>query len=310
MPARRALVALLFWSIALPALAQDRPFLFSVSTARDPEAPALRVTYDLGVGEHEFQGGSANQPEQRIGLHAAWRRLTMIGRVGLVSAGSSYQSSQSGEVLISLVAPAPTGLSLAAGGGILHEAGGADVLLARLVGGHEATAWRLHGNLVLQKPLATGRDAVDLIMTAGWARRVTAAVAIGVEGLGEDLEGFWDPVPRRKAARAFSWGPPCTSRRRVVAGSSRPRAGRSSIPSAPTSPAARFATCLRPPAALVTPSARELRFDPSERGARFARGGRLAFARRRGAQYGNEPHEAASSTPAGGSAATAGRRRR
>ena len=191
----------MFWAIALPALAQDRPFLFAVSTARDPAAPALRVDYDLGVGEHEFQGGSSNQPEQRIGVQAAWRRLTMIGHVGMVSSGSAYQSSQSGEVLVSLIAPMATGISLAAGGGILHEAGGTDVLLARVVGGREATAWRLHGNLVLQKPLATGRDAVDLITTAGWAWRATRAVAFGVEGLAEDLEGFWDPQEAEGGAR-------------------------------------------------------------------------------------------------------------
>jgi hypothetical protein len=186
---------------ALPAAAQDRPFLFSVSTAHEPAAPALRVDYDLGVGEHEFQGSSANQPEQRLGVYASWRRLTMIGHVGMVSTGSAYQSSQSGEVLVSLIAPMATGVSLAAGGGILHEAGGTDVLLTRLVGGREAATWRLHGNVVLQKPLATGRDAMDVITTAGWARRVTPAFAIGVEGLAEDLEGFWDRQEAEGGAR-------------------------------------------------------------------------------------------------------------
>ena len=70
----------------------------------------MRVDYDLGVGEHEFQGGTSDQPEQ-------------------------------------------------------------------------------------------GRDAVDFITTAGWAWRATKALAVGVEGLAQDLEGFWDPQQAEGGAR-------------------------------------------------------------------------------------------------------------
>lgn len=199
-PAR---VLLVFGCLAtsLPAHAQDRPFLFSVTTSRDPAAPALRVDYDVGVGERAFQSDTANQPEQRVAFQVTGGRWTMIGRVGVLSAGSAYQSSQSGEVLVSLVAPGTRGLALAAGGGVLHEASGIDVLLARVIGGHEGDRWRLHGNLLLQKPLTPGRDPLDLITTVGWARRLTPAVALGVEGLGEDLEGFWDPTEAEGGAR-------------------------------------------------------------------------------------------------------------
>jgi hypothetical protein len=93
------------------------------------------------------------------------------------------------------------GLAIAAGGGIVHEVTGSNALLVRLVGGHEAELWRLHGNLLLQKPLDPARDAVDLITTLGWARRVTPALALGVEAVAEDLEGFWDPLEAEGGAR-------------------------------------------------------------------------------------------------------------
>ena len=186
---------------SLPASAQDRPFLFSVTTSRDPAATALRVDYDAGVSERAFQSDTGNQPEQRVAVQVTGGRWTMIGRVGVVSAGSAYHSSQSGEVLVSLVSPATKGLALAAGGGVLHEAAGTDVLLARVVGGHEAERWRLQGNLLFEKPLTPGRDAVDLITTVGWARRLTPSIALGVEGLAEDLEGFWNPLEAEGGAR-------------------------------------------------------------------------------------------------------------
>jgi hypothetical protein len=199
-------VALLLWLVMLTvgARAQDRPFLFSVTTATDLAKPALRLDYDIGAGERTFQSGTGNQPEQRIGIHGSRGRLTMLARVGLVAAGSSYQSSQAGELLVSLVDPSgpwARRLALAAGGGVLHEAGGTDVLLARVIAGHGSDAWRLDGNLLLQKPLASDRDAIDVITTIGWARRITPAMTAGVEAIGEDLEGFWDSLEAEGGAR-------------------------------------------------------------------------------------------------------------
>ena len=187
---------------AATAAGQDRPFLFSVTTTTaDPSKPSIRLDYDLGAGERAFQSGTDNQPEQRVGIQATRGRLTAIGRVGLVAAGSSYQSSQAGELLVSLVDPARSAFAFAAGGGVQHEAGGVDVLLGRIVGGRETAAWRLHGNLLFQKPLASDRDAVDLITTLGWARKLTPAIAPGVEGVAEDLEGFWDSEETEGGAR-------------------------------------------------------------------------------------------------------------
>ncbi len=182
--------------------AQDRPFLYSTTIAPAKAGPALRIDYDLGAGESLFQSSEPNQPEQRLGIHGSYGRMTFIGHVGLVSGGSAYQSSQSGEALLSLLPASAHGLTVAAGGGMQHEAGGTEVLLARIVGGRDGETWRLHGNLLFQKPLADPtRDALDLITTVGWARRLTPSVALGVEGIGEDLEGFWDPNEAEGGAR-------------------------------------------------------------------------------------------------------------
>ena len=202
---RRPFVFALSALLLLPtlAMAQDRPFVFSMATAAGSSTttPQLRVDYELGLGEQAFHQQTSNGPEQRIGVHATRGRLTFIGHLGVAKETGSYQSSQQGEVLVSLFPRQGSRIALAAGGGVLHEAGGANVLLGRLVAGLEGTSTRVYGNLLMQKPLAAGRDAIDVITSMGWAARVTPALAIGIEAIGEDLEGFWDAAEAEGGSR-------------------------------------------------------------------------------------------------------------
>jgi hypothetical protein len=186
---------------AAGASAQDRPFVFSITTAPDPAKPQVLVDYDVGFGERTFSGNSTNGPEQRVGIQASLGRWTLVGRLGVSSAHNVYQTSQQGEALFSLLTPASSGVALAIGGGMLHEAGGVDVLLARVVAGRDFEQSRVHGNLLFQIPRSAARDAVDVISTVGWARRLNPTVSLGVEGIGEDLEGFWDPAEAEGGAR-------------------------------------------------------------------------------------------------------------
>jgi len=188
--------------LAAPAAAQDRPFLFLTTTA-EKTRPAARFDYEVGLGEGAFHSDGSNQPEQRIGVQATFGRMTFLGRFGISDVGSSYQSSQSGEALYSLIEPGRR-TALAAGAGVLHEAEGVNVLLARVIAGRNTDASRLYGNLVFQKPMSTERDAVDLITSVGWARKLSHGVSLGVEAVGEDLEGFWDTQEAEGGARLLA----------------------------------------------------------------------------------------------------------
>jgi len=185
---------------AVPAAAQERPFLF-LTTTSETTKPAARLDYEVGVGENAFQSDTSHRPEQRFGVHATLGRMTLLGRFGISDVGSSYQSSQSAEALYSLVAPGRR-IALAAGAGMLHEAEGVNVLLARVIAGRNTDASRLYGNLLFQKPMSTPqRDTVDLITSLGWARKLSHGVSLGVEGVGEDLEGFWEAEEAEGGAR-------------------------------------------------------------------------------------------------------------
>jgi hypothetical protein len=187
-----------------PALAQDRPFVFSLTTAPQSARAQVRFDYDVGLGEQTFRASAANGPEHRVGVQATVGRWTLVGRFGVSSTEADYATSQQGEVLFSVLKPNASGLALAVGGGWLHEAGGVDVALMRVTAGREAPTWRLHGNFLLQKPLAEGRDALDVITSAGWARKFGQSVSVGAEAIGEDLEGFWEAAEAEGGARLLA----------------------------------------------------------------------------------------------------------
>jgi hypothetical protein len=198
-----AIVIILVSALALNG--QSRPFVFSFTPASTPKAQVL-VDYDIGVGEETFRSNATNGPEHRLGIQASLHRWTFLSRFGIPQPGGSYDTSKQGEVLYSILTPDSSGVSLAAGFGVLHEARGVDVLLSRIAAGRDFQKWRLQGNVVFQRPLssnrdAVNRDAVDLITTAGWSRRLGSAFSLGVEGIGEDLEGFWNPAEAEGGAR-------------------------------------------------------------------------------------------------------------
>src|SRR6185295_5503338 len=158
---------------------------------------------DVGIGERAFQSDIENQPEQRVGIQASYGRLTLLARIGIAESGSSYQSSQSGEALYSVLG-STSPVALAAGGGVLHEPGGVNVLLARVVAARNTDSWRLHGNVLFQKPMSSERDALDLITSVGWAWKLSHGVSLGVEAIGEDLEGFWESEEAEGGARLLA----------------------------------------------------------------------------------------------------------
>jgi hypothetical protein len=185
------------------AAAQDRPFLFSIST---PPTETLRTTVhvDTSIGDQTFTATNADSLEQRIGVQAAFPNgVTLLARIGMSTDEQDVRTSQQAEVLYSVIRSARSQGSLAVGMGIRHESAGTDVLLGRVAAGRAFNAWRLDGNAVFEKPFASGRDAMDLITTAGLARRLSSAVHAGVEFIGEDLEGFWEADEAEGGARAL-----------------------------------------------------------------------------------------------------------
>jgi hypothetical protein len=70
------------------------------------------------------------------------------------------------------------------------------VLLARVLGAAPLGAGRLQGSVVLERATSSPskRDAADVVTSVGWSRTLGRRASVGVEAIGQDLEGLWDPA--------------------------------------------------------------------------------------------------------------------
>jgi hypothetical protein len=56
----------------------------------------------------------------------------------------------------------------------------------------------------ISSPVA--HDAADFLTTLGWSRPVRRRISLGVEGVGQDLEGLWNPAEADGGAKLL-FGP-------------------------------------------------------------------------------------------------------
>jgi hypothetical protein len=195
--------------LAGAAEAQDRPFVFTVTTgtygsASLPDARAWTAYYDSGYGERTDGPFGYDGVEQRFGVQGRLGAgLTLLGHVGLGIGDDATRNSQQAEVLKDVLG-STSPVRLAVGVGARREWEGTSTALARVCLGWSSKNTVLFGNALIEKPFAAGRDAVDLITTLGWLQSVGHGLRLGVEAVGEDLEGFWEAEEAEGGAKLYA----------------------------------------------------------------------------------------------------------
>jgi hypothetical protein len=184
--------------------AQDRPFVFTVTPSGDAARSRWSVQYDVAYGERSAAPFGYDGFEQRARVQGRLGRgFTLLGQLGLGVAGSgSTSSSQEAEILRDFTGERSR-LRLSGGVGARREWDGTSVLLGRVTAGHAFASSSVGVNVRLEKPLAEGRDGVDLVTSLGWHHRVRGGLYAGIEAVGEDLEGFWEAEEAEGGAKLF-----------------------------------------------------------------------------------------------------------
>jgi hypothetical protein len=87
-------------------------------------------------------------------------------------------------------------LSIAGGGGIRQEWDGTRTVVGRLLAQSEVGKTRFQGGVVVERATSSPveRDSADVITSVGWSRRLGDQISVGFEGIGQDLEGLWNPA--------------------------------------------------------------------------------------------------------------------
>jgi hypothetical protein len=185
------------------AQAQDRSFLFTF-TSPELSEQSTSVNYSSAYGQKTFEPFGGDGIEQNLRLKAnVWKSLSFIGHLGLANDKNSTVSSQQGELIANLMRADDHIVDFSAGVGLRHEYSGDDVLLGRFVVGRQFISWQSYGNFILEKPMSNDRDELDLITTFGFSYTLPHSVRLGIEAVGQDLEGFWDKNEAEGGATLF-----------------------------------------------------------------------------------------------------------
>jgi len=198
-----AAAALVIASSPPPAVAQTRTFLYTVVTPTSATPTPRSLVYtDLAYGERMFAAVGPEHLEPRVAAQLGLsRRVTLLVQAGWAPADDAVRNRLSGqaEALLSIL-PAGSRATLALGTGAMCDYGGTFVALGRVVAAYRWNRSELAANLRFEHAFAAAadagefarRDPLDVITTAGLMQDVGAGLSIGVETIGEDLEGFWE----------------------------------------------------------------------------------------------------------------------
>ncbi len=198
--------------------AQTGSFVFTLTTSAPATKQRWVVDYEADYGKRAADPFGVDGIGPRLAVRGSLGRgLSLLGQAGLGTAESprvgqaailkpsaaELLNAPSTQVeLLKDLRPA-SGMGVAVGLGVRREWQGRTVILGRIAVGHSSARATLFGNVRFERALSGGRDAIDLVTSAGWLRRF-GSVHLGVEAIGEDLEGFWVPSEAEGGARIFA----------------------------------------------------------------------------------------------------------
>jgi hypothetical protein len=178
------------------AFAQSPQLVF---TATVPVTPPSGVTLSSSPAIEErglaLWAGTASDFGVGVAVtDSHWTVRTNTSMRTLPFEGRDRPTFEQVEILRQL--PAQRAMSAAAGGGIRQEWDGTRVLVGRVIARTALAHGAVQGSLVMERAFSSPirRDGADLVTSVGWSRRVSARFSAGVEAIGQDLEGFWDPA--------------------------------------------------------------------------------------------------------------------
>jgi hypothetical protein len=189
-----ALVVALGASAVADGIAQSPPLVFTVAVP-DRTSSETTVRASTVIEERGLALWSGTASNFGIGVDLAGPRWTVHSITSMTTLPvSNYlrPTFQQVEVVRSLFSTESA--SIAGGGGVRQEWDGTRVLVGRVLAGTDLGRGRLQGSLVMERAVRSlvRRDPADVVMSLGWSRRIGDRLALGVEGIGQDLEGFWD----------------------------------------------------------------------------------------------------------------------
>jgi hypothetical protein len=185
------------------AAAGERPFLSSIIPSRTGESP-LQLSYSTAFGKHTFEPIGGDALEQNIGAQLnIGENFSLLVQGGMALDHGEGSGSFHAELLANVLRGDTGLMDFNAGLGYRREYSRTNVLLGRAIAGKRFDNWMLYGNVLFERALASERDDIDIMTSIGVSYRISDVFRIGLEGVGQDLEGFWDDEEAEGGARLY-----------------------------------------------------------------------------------------------------------
>lgn len=171
-----------------------QPFLFTLNTLT-ADQQKWNVQYAGSYGQRAIGQFGYDGLAQQFGVKGyLGNHFTLYATAALgFSNGGGITSSQQAEVLRDLVGGSQNrGFRLGAGLGLSRDWSSVASAISRITASFDRPNWRLASNMRFEKAFDKTRDKLDFISSLGYQHRVGEQFYLGVEALGQDLEGFWE----------------------------------------------------------------------------------------------------------------------
>jgi hypothetical protein len=183
---------------ARPFQGVERPWLYSPDATAPPPGHLLanmNVGYadtTLGAGR-PFAGNLVHAGAVfGAGVEVGILRFASVSAEGLLSGDGSAVSAGGMVGVTAYPLPASSPIKLALSAGYLRELGGGDGVWGRVTAAGDVGPVRLALMGLGSHVLSPGRDAIDLLVSAGASVKVVSFLRLGAEYVVQDLEGAWE----------------------------------------------------------------------------------------------------------------------
>lgn len=177
-----------------PAVNAVQPFMFSVNTLTQGQ-PKWNINYAGSYGERASGAFGYDGIDQQVSVKGyLGNRFTFYANadLGFANAGG-VTSAQQAEVIRDFVGgKQASGARFGVGLGANRDFSNTAAIFSRVTAAYDVANWRLGGNLKFEKAFDKNRDDIDLITSIGFQHRIVKSLFIGIEAVGQDLEGFWE----------------------------------------------------------------------------------------------------------------------
>ncbi|TCC88579.1 hypothetical protein EZ428_18230 [Pedobacter frigiditerrae] len=180
--------------IAQHSPASTQPFLFSVNTLTN-DASKWNLQFAGSYGRRATGQFGYDGLGQQLGIKGSLgNRFTISGSLALGFANTGKTASaQQLEIIRDIIGgKKSSGFRLGGGLGIGRDWSNVKSASGRIAASFDKMNWRMIGNLRFEKAFDSSRDKLDFITSFGIHRQLAKTWFVGLEAIGQDLEGFWE----------------------------------------------------------------------------------------------------------------------